>query len=99
VSINVSNCNISAHVNVGGFIPQQPASTINPVGNVHWTVKRSMNNLFVGRDVILTTIEESLRRTYQDVNTIRQQRFVITGIGGQGKSEICLQLVYRVRRL
>ena len=80
-------------------MPQQRPGAIDPVGNVHWTVTRSINNLFVGRDVILTTIEESLRRTHQDVDTIKQQRFVITGIGGQGKSVICLQLVHRVRRL
>lgn len=60
---------------------------------------RSVNNLFVGRENILTTIEESLRRTLQDVNTTGQQRFVITGMGGQGKSEICLQLAHRVRQL
>jgi hypothetical protein len=62
-------------------------------------VARSTNNLFVGRGAILTTIEESIRHALRDVNPIEQQRFVITGIGGQGKSEICLQLAYRVRQL
>ncbi|KAF7505264.1 hypothetical protein GJ744_001127 [Endocarpon pusillum] len=85
------------HGNVA--VPQQRLRVVDPVRNVHWTLTRSANNLFVGRDNILNTIEASLSRTLRDVNSIRQQRFVITGIGGQGKSEICLQLANRVRRL
>jgi serine kinase of HPr protein (carbohydrate metabolism regulator) len=69
------------------------------VDNMHWTVTRSLNNLFVGRESILNTIEESIRHTLQDVKSTGQQRFVITGMGGQGKSEICLQLAHRVRQL
>jgi hypothetical protein len=80
-------------------VPQQRLDAVGSVGNVHWTVTRSTNNLFVGRDAILTTTEKSIRHSLQDVNTTRQQRFVITGMGGQGKSEICLQLADRVRQL
>ena len=80
-------------------MPQQRPGAVDPVGNVHWTVPRSINNLFVGRSVILTTIEESMRHTLQDVNTTGQKRFVITGMGGLGKSEICLPLAERVRPL
>jgi primosomal protein N' len=80
-------------------VSQQQIDAVDAVGNVHWTVTRSINNLFVGRDDLLNTIEESIRHTLQDVNATGQQRFVITGMGGQGKSEICLQLANRVRPL
>ena len=60
---------------------------------------RSVNDLFVGREIVLTEIEETLRHPSQVVNRTVQQRFVITGMGGQGKSEICLQLTHRVRNL
>jgi putative protein kinase ArgK-like GTPase of G3E family len=60
---------------------------------------RSVNNLFVGRESVLATIEQALQRTIRDLNNAGPQRFVITGMGGQGKSEICLQLAHRVRQL
>ncbi|KAF7502470.1 hypothetical protein GJ744_005685 [Endocarpon pusillum] len=69
---------LSAHVNADGSVPQQLPGTVDPVSNVHWTVTRSVNNLFVGRGVVLTTIEKSIRHTLQDVQTLRQQRFVVT---------------------
>ena len=77
-------------------MPQQWPGAVDSVGNVHWTVPRFVNNLFVGRSVILTTIEESMRHTLQDVNTTGQKRFVITDMKGLGKSEIWLQLAERV---
>jgi primosomal protein N' len=47
----------------------------------------------------LTTIEQALQRMSRDLNNAGPQRFVITGMGGQGKSEVCLQLARRVRQL
>jgi hypothetical protein len=62
--------------------------------NVHWCIPRPINTLFTGRAEILKRIENAITIT-GDVNM--QRRFVITGIGGQGKSEICLKMVDRVR--
>ncbi|ERF74884.1 hypothetical protein EPUS_09291 [Endocarpon pusillum Z07020] len=73
-----------------------PSESVN---NMHWTVTRSLNNLFIGRESVLNTIEESIRHTLRDIKPTGQQRFVITDMGGQGKSEICLQLADRVRQL
>lgn len=65
-------------------------------GNVHWMVPRAINSLFTGRDNLLVRIEKAL---YIDSpSTIETQRkFVITGLGGQGKSEICLQVANLMR--
>ena len=62
--------------------------------NVHWCIPQPINALFTGRAEILKRIENAITIT-EDVNI--QRRFVITGIGGQGKSEICLKIVDQVR--
>ncbi|KAH7313072.1 hypothetical protein BKA65DRAFT_151792 [Rhexocercosporidium sp. MPI-PUGE-AT-0058] len=60
-------------------------------GNVHWMIPRAINSLFTGRSDLLSRIQKAL-----EIEPIslpqRQKRFVITGLGGQGKSEICLQV-------
>ncbi|EPE24649.1 TPR-like protein [Glarea lozoyensis ATCC 20868] len=58
--------------------------------NIHWIVPRIVNKLFTGRDDLILRIQEAL-----DPHTTmptQQKRFVITGMGGQGKSEICLKV-------
>ncbi|KAH6717032.1 hypothetical protein BKA61DRAFT_316777 [Leptodontidium sp. MPI-SDFR-AT-0119] len=60
-------------------------------GNVHWMVPRAINSLFTGRSNILFRIQKALQS--QSISVVqKQRRFVITGLGGQGKSEICLQI-------
>ena len=60
-------------------------------GNVHWMVPRAVNSLFTGRSDLLSRIQRALQS--ESISTAqRQRRFVITGLGGQGKSEICLQV-------
>ena len=66
--------------------------------HMHWTVTRSINTLFTGRDEFLTEMEIIARDAIKDTSRHDQCRMVITGIGGQGKSEICLQLAHRVRQ-
>ncbi|KAL9628781.1 MAG: hypothetical protein Q9204_005667 [Flavoplaca sp. TL-2023a] len=68
-------------------------------GHVHWTVYRSRNPLFTGRDDILRELELAIRDVVKDSSSSKQYSIVISGIGGQGKSEICLQLAYRVRQI
>jgi len=55
--------------------------------------------MFTGREDILHTLELSVRRAINDGPHQNQCRIVIYGMGGQGKSEICLQLAQRVRSL
>ena len=66
---------------------------------VHWTVTRSANTLFTGRDDILRELETIVRDAVKNPSLQDQCWIVISGMGGQGKSEICLQLAYRVRQL
>jgi hypothetical protein len=65
-------------------------SSSTPLGNVHWIVPRTVNSLFTGRTEVLVRIQAVLRSDTTSSN--KQKRFVITGLGGQGKSEICLQV-------
>ncbi|KAL8898562.1 MAG: hypothetical protein Q9207_006638 [Kuettlingeria erythrocarpa] len=66
--------------------------------HVHWTVYRSRNPLFTGRDDILRDLEATIRDAVKDPSYSDRCTIVISGMGGQGKSEICLQLAYRVRQ-
>ena len=57
----------------------------------HCVVPRATNRLFTGRIEILeklsNVLEDNREKIYQ------QTRIAITGIGGLGKSELCLKLV------
>jgi hypothetical protein len=66
--------------------------------NVHWNVPRTVNSLFTGRTEILTKIQEALHHSHKTPSIEQQKRFVITGLGGQGKSEICLKIADLVRQ-
>lgn len=66
---------------------------------MHWVVPRLSNTLFTGRMEILDDLEQRVRAAVQDGSRSNQCRVAITGLGGQGKSEISLQLAQRVRSL
>jgi tetratricopeptide (TPR) repeat protein len=63
--------------------------------NVHWMVPRPVNSLFTGRSELVERIQSSIRNI--DAGTVKQKRLVITGIGGIGKSEVCLQVADLMR--
>jgi len=63
---------------------------------MHWNIPRTVNSLFTGRTELLETIEKALL-SQSSGNKNTQRIFVITGMGGQGKSEICLQVANFVR--
>jgi phage/plasmid-associated DNA primase len=78
------------------FISDAKIESAKPTGNVHWMVPRAMNNLFTGRTELLDRIQNALlgdRTSYAET----QKTFVITGLGGQGKSEVCLKLANLVQ--
>ncbi|CZR50232.1 related to calcium-independent phospholipase A2 [Phialocephala subalpina] len=66
-------------------------------GNVHWIVPRAVNSLFTGRSDLLSRIQKALEIKCIFATT-KQRRFVITGLGGQGKSEICLQVASSMKQ-
>ncbi|PVH68023.1 TPR-like protein [Cadophora sp. DSE1049] len=61
-------------------------------GNVYFKVPRTMNRLFTGRAELLFRIQAIILRSDTTASHSQQRRFVITGLGGQGKSEMCLQV-------
>lgn len=64
--------------------------------NVHWKVPRAVNSLFTGRSELLDRMQSALKAD-QTLGTKEQKRLVITGLGGQGKSEICLKAANLMR--
>jgi hypothetical protein len=69
-----------------------------PSGNVHWVVPRSVNRLFSGRSEILERTEETFRKRLSEKDVFEQCCIVITGLGGQGKSELCLRIANDLRQ-
>jgi hypothetical protein len=62
--------------------------------NMYWCIPQSVNALFIGRTDVLERIERAITRKGNDQ---KQRRFVVTGIGGQGKSELCLRIADQMR--
>ncbi|KAJ4857261.1 tetratricopeptide repeat domain-containing protein [Trichoderma breve] len=74
----------------------QRAMEPGPAVNVHWTVKQRPSALFTGRDEIVQTIVDAIDPRVNDSKTL-DKMFVITGMGGQGKSEVCLNVASQLR--
>jgi putative protein kinase ArgK-like GTPase of G3E family len=64
--------------------------------NEHWIVPRPANSLFTGRSELIARILNAIRN--DDLDTTKQKRLVITGIGGIGKSEVCLRIANDMRQ-
>ncbi|EFR01288.1 hypothetical protein MGYG_04293 [Nannizzia gypsea CBS 118893] len=60
----------------------------------HWCVPRAVNTHFTGRVEIIKRVKSAI--TLQE-RSQKQRRFVITGMGGLGKSEICLKVADELR--
>lgn len=58
--------------------------------NAHWLMPRNVNTFFTGRTEILNRLQHELcpSRPHREV---KQRRFVLVGMGGSGKSEVCLK--------
>ncbi len=66
-------------------------SVAKPKPNPVWMVKYGLEDDFVGRDGIMSTIEKQL--------TEGNHRAALSGIGGVGKSRIAIQYSYRYQKL
>jgi hypothetical protein len=63
------------------------------IGNIHWLVPRGVNTFFTGQRKILEKLKQQLLPSCNQYPGVRQKRFIIHGIGGAGKSEICLKFL------
>ncbi|OAL53551.1 TPR-like protein [Pyrenochaeta sp. DS3sAY3a] len=59
-------------------------------------VPRPVNSLFTGRTQLLQRIESALQN--DGASNSRRKQLVITGLGGMGKSEVCLQVANTLRK-
>lgn len=66
--------------------------------HTHWTVRRAPNPLFTGREDVLHDLTSIISDALTTPPFQDQCRIVVTGMGGQGKSEICLQLAHLFRQ-
>jgi hypothetical protein len=87
--------NSSSSPAISGHVSGAKVDTRPQWVNVYWNVPRAVNSLFTGRVDELKKIEAAL--SPHVVRSDLQRRFVITGDGGQGKSEICLRIADMVR--
>ncbi|OAK99446.1 HET-domain-containing protein [Phaeosphaeriaceae sp. SRC1lsM3a] len=65
--------------------------------NAHWIVAKSLNGLFTGRIDLTKSMRDTLLGTHQSSQNLEQIRLVITGMGGQGKSELCVKVANTLR--
>jgi hypothetical protein len=70
-----------------------------PLTHVHWMVTRHANSLFTGREDLLLELDGIIRDAIENPLNRTQYRIVLSGMGGQGKSEICLQLAHNLRHM
>jgi Mrp family chromosome partitioning ATPase len=61
---------------------------------VHWMVPRPVNGLFTGRSELIAQIQSAIRTDDPSMT----KRLVITGMGGMGKSEVCLRIANEMRQ-
>ena len=97
-SVQATNALQGTSINGGNnsfsFISQDPLrpDPDDDTQNVHWKVPRRPNTLFTGRTDDLRRIENAIQDGPQQDGV-----FVITGLGGLGKSEICLKIANEMR--
>jgi phage/plasmid-associated DNA primase len=86
-------CGIHVNIDTNYLCPDQTDSG----RNMHWMVRRTVNTLFTGRTEIMDRIQDAFC-SHSTVCFTAQKRFVITGLGGQGKSEISLKAASLMRQ-
>lgn len=84
--MNIDHCSAS--------LPELSGPPKDNSTNMIWSVPRIVNNLFTGRTRIIAKIMNAISNSRR---MTQQHRFIIGGMGGQGKSEICLQIANKVR--
>lgn len=75
------------------------SADITAVANSHWLVPRSANPLFTGREEIVDEIVRAMALPRAGGPSKQQNRFILTGLGGQGKSEICLHVANQMMNM
>jgi nucleoside phosphorylase len=68
------------------------------VKNEHWIVPRGSSALFTGRANLIHEVGQQLCPASTQLPD-KQRRFVFVGVGGIGKSEICLKLAETLREM
>ena len=65
-----------------------------PSYNKHYCVPHNLSALFTGRDDIIQKISEMCLPSSTQDRRIMQKRFVLYGLGGSGKTQICIKFAH-----
>jgi hypothetical protein len=90
----------SGQKNAAIVMPETGSTSIDSAAlptHAHWMVTRHANPLFTGRKDVLQELDGIVRDATKKSPNQTQCRIVLSGMGGQGKSEICLQLAHNLR--
>ncbi|KAJ5722628.1 hypothetical protein N7488_000663 [Penicillium malachiteum] len=73
-------------------LPTTTSTPTSPARLRHWVVPLARNSRFVGRQDIISQLEECL--SAHD----GPRKIAVTGLGGAGKTQVVLELAYRIRQ-
>ncbi|TVY42073.1 Nephrocystin, partial [Lachnellula occidentalis] len=80
------------------IIPPEEVAKLKPVrNNVHWIGLHTVSPFFTGRKQTLQTLKETFCGDDENSGRSEHRRFVIYGMGGAGKSEVCLKFAHENR--
>ena len=66
--------------------------------NKHYRVPYTASNIFTGRKDVSQRLEKSFLSKSAKINSPVQKRFVLYGLGGQGKTQFCLKFIQDYRQ-
>lgn len=67
------------------------------VQNIHYLVPRSVSSIFTGRQDICERLQEVCSPCVPVTAQAVQKRFVVVGLGGVGKTQVCLKFAQENR--
>ncbi|KAL8408377.1 hypothetical protein RB594_006983 [Gaeumannomyces avenae] len=73
-----------------------PSNTPNTEEERHWVVPKAESHYFVGRGILIDRIQRAIDPVGQPP---KKRIFVMNGLGGEGKSELSLQVANQMRQV
>jgi hypothetical protein len=65
--------------------------------NKHYCVPYNLSGIFTGRDDIIRKLREGCLPSETEDRLAKQKRFVLYGLGGSGKTQVCLKFAQDCR--
>ena len=65
--------------------------------NKHYHIPQNLSTIFTGREDVIQRIYEGIFHSDTDKRHMKQKRFVLYGLGGSGKTQICIKFAEEFR--